>query len=404
MMQFLITKSNWKIKMISVRRLLISNLILFNIVLGQFSNFVSLNTYNDDNLFRTPDSIKIQDVLSTFTVGLSYQDSESRIQLHNNINLMTYQNNSIRNFLINNVGLNKSISFNKNSTSNINLGGNWSLRVNQDDYNYYNYSQLSGYANFQLLTDIILIKGGYSYRWRNYPNWSDLSNYLHNAHIQLNKSFSTRTTIIAEADFGNKSFMGQDSFTTIGSTGHGHGRWASNTATAITNTVSERLSTSQVNIVLRLTQSIHEKAGIYLQYRKQISIDDSTNYRNFDDYYQDDELFDDPFTYESDSYSSQLTLMLPKATKLLIGGSRSSKNYISELAYSTADDSVGIGGLRLDDQTNYFIDLSKTFNINKDWVNSIKLNLYYSNTINESNSYWYNYKNTSWGGGIQWNF
>ncbi|MFC1565890.1 hypothetical protein ACFL4B_02985 [Candidatus Neomarinimicrobiota bacterium] len=390
--------------MIPIGRILILNLILLNIVFGQFSTNLTVNTYNDDNLFRTPDVIKVQDVLSTFTLGLSYRDSESRIQLHNNTNFMTYQNNSIRNFLINNVGLNKSIPIKENSTSNINLGGNWSLRVNQDDYNYYNYSQLSGYVNFQLLTNIILIKGGYSYRWRNYSNWPDLSNYLHNAHIQFNKSFLTRTTLIVEAGFGNKSFFGQDTFTTIGSTGHGNGRWAGETSTSITNTISERLSISQVNIILRLTQSLHEKAGIYFQYRKQISLDDETSYRNFADYYQDNELFDDPFTYASDGYSTQLTLMLPKSTKLLVGGTLSLKNYVSELAYSTADDMVGIGDFRFDDQTNYFIDLSKTFNIDKNWVNSIKLNLYYSNTINESNSYWYNYKNTSWGGGIQWSF
>jgi len=389
---------------ISYKYIVAQILFVTSITFGQFSGFVSLNAYNDDNLFRTPDSIKVQDVLSTFTLRLRYQDSESKIQLHNNANLMTYQNNTIRNFLINNVGLNKSMLLNENSTSNINLGGNWSLRVNQNDYNYYNYSQLSGYANFQLLTDIILIKGGYSYRWRNYPNWPDLSNYLHNANVQLNKSFQTRTTVIAEAGFGNKSFFGQDSFTTIGSTGHGRGRWADNTSTYITNTISERLSTSQVNIILRFTQSLHEKAGIYLQYRKQISLDDETSYRNFDDYYQDNELFDDPFTYESDSYSSQLTIMLPKSTKLLIGGSLASKNYISELAYSTADDSVGIGGFRFDEHTNYFIDVSKTLNINKKWINSLKFNLYYSHTYNISNSYWYNYKNNSWGGGIQWSF
>jgi hypothetical protein len=96
--------------------------------------------------------------------------------------------------------------------------------------------------------------------------------------------------------------------------------------------------------------------------------------------------------------------MLPKSTKLLIGGSLYSKYYISEPAYATVEDSVGIGELRLDEQTNYFIDLSKTFNINKDWVNSIKFNLYYSYTYNESNSYWYNYKNATLGAGIQWSF
>jgi hypothetical protein len=376
-------------------------LLIIGIAFGQFSKDLTIHSYIDDNLYRSPEPV--QDMLSSIKLGLSYQDTESNIRLYNNTNLILYKNTSGRNFLINNFGINKSLQISEKLNSNFNLGGNWTLRINKDDYNYYNYSQLSGYANFQILSDIVLIKGGYSYRWRNYQNWPDLSNHLHNIFFQLNKSFPTRTTIIAETSYGNKSFTGQDSFSTIGTSSHGHGRRTGGTTTT-TNTISEQLSTSQVNVVLRLTQSLHEKAGIYFQYRKQISIDDSTSYRNFDDYYQDDELFDDPFTYESDSYSSQLTIMLPKSTKLLIGGSLSSKNYISEPAYSTEEDTMGIGKLRFDDQTNYFIDLSKTFNINKDWANSIKFNLYYSYTNNESNSYWYNYKNTSWGGGIQWSF
>lgn len=386
--------------MTSHKFILICIFLVSNVVFGQFSNFVSFNSYSYDNLYRSP--IPIQDVLSTIKIGLSYQQPENNTQFYNNTNLMVFKNTSDRNFIINNAGINKSIKIGDKPNSNIRFGGNWTLRVNKENYNYYNYSQLSGYANFQILTDIALIKGGYSYRWRNYQNWSDLSNILHNIFFQLNKSLPSRTTIIVETGFGNKSFMGHDSFTTISDVGRGRGHHAEGILT--TNTISERLSTSQANIILRLSQSLHEKAGIYVQYRKQISIDDETSYRNFDDYYQDDELFDDPFTYESDSYSSQLTIMLPKSTKLLIGGSLASKYYISEPAYSTAEDTVGTGGLRFDDQTNYFVDLSKTFNINKDWVNSIKFNLYYSHTYNESNSYWYKYKNTSLGGGIQWSF
>jgi len=377
-----------------------TKLFVVGILFGQFSSNISINTYTDDNLFRTPDPT--QDLLTNVNLSLNYKLVETNTNFYNNINLLTYKNTFERNFLINSAGLNKNIKFGENSTSTVNIGGNWTLRVNKTDYNYYNYSQISGYANFQLITNIVLIKGGYSYRWRNYSNLPELSNQLHSAYIQLNKSFPTRTTIIIETGLGNKSFMGQDSFITVNDIGRGRGQHSAGSVS--TNTISEELRTSQAHIILRLTQSLRDKAGIYVQYRKQFSLEDETSYRNFDDYYQDDELFDDPFTYESDSYSSQLTLILPKSTKLLFGGSLHSKNYISELAYASAEDTVGINKLRFDDQTNYFIDISKTFHVNKNWVNSIKLNLFYSFTNNESNSYWYNYKNTTFGGGIQWSF
>ena len=385
---------------ISYKHIFAIALFVVSTALGQFSTSLTVNTYADNNLFRTPNPI--QDLLSNVNLSLSYQQPKTNTQFYDNINLIAYKNTYDRNFLINSAGINKNIKLGEKSNSNFSLGGNWTLRVNKDNYNYYNYSQLSGYANFQLLTDIILLKGGYSYRWRNYQNLPELSNRLHNAYFQLNKSFPSRTTVIVETGFGNKSFVGQDSFTTINDIGRGHGYHRE--GYIATNTISEIVSTSQAHIILRLTQSLHEKAGMYIQYRKQLSIDDETSYRNFDDYYQDDELFDDPFTYESDSYSSQLIIMLPKSTKLLIRGSLYSKYYISEPAYSTSEDTVGIGELRLDEQTNYFIDLSKTFNINKDWIDSIKFNFYYSYTLNESNSYWYNYKNTTLGAGIQWSF
>ena len=65
---------------------------------------------------------------------------------------------------------------------------------------------------------------------------------------------------------------------------------------------------------------------------------------------------------------------------------------------------LGTNDYELIINTMLLLDISKIFNIKKDWLNSIKLNLYFAYTNNESNSYWYNYENTSFGGGIQINF
>ncbi|MCD4692526.1 MAG: hypothetical protein K8R79_06415, partial [Calditrichales bacterium] len=139
-------------------------------------------------------------------------------------------------------------------------------------------------------------------------------------------------------------------------------------------------------------------------YRRQISLTDETDFVNADGYYHDEELFDDPFSYESESYSSQLTWMLPWSMKLQAGGAFVSKNYISEQAFTSADDTLGLGGIRLDDRGSYFVNFSKTFYLNKNWLKSLHFNLNYSYIRNESSSYWYDYKNTVLGGGIQWNF
>ena len=371
-----------------------------NIVFSQLNINLSYNGYADNNLFRSPQPIS--DFLSSVKLGTSYRFDKEGLTIYNNINLLGYKEYSERNFLINNVGLLKHFKLGENQFSNMYLGSNWNLRVNKKDYEYYNYSQLSGYLNLQLFTKIALFKGGYSYRWREYINWSDLSNHLHNAFIQINKSLPTRTTIILETGFGNKSFLGKDSMTSTIKTGRGNGM-RSETST-FTEAISKSLNTSQFNLTLRLSQSINDKTGLFVQYRKQISMDDETSYQNFDDYYQDDELFDDPFTFESDEYSTQLTFILPKSSKMLVGGSYHDKNYISEIIFVDENDVIGTEDLRIDKQYNYFFDLSKIINVQKDWLNSIKLNIYYTYSNNESNSYWYNYKNSAFGGGIQINF
>ena len=90
--------------------------------------------------------------------------------------------------------------------------------------------------------------------------------------------------------------------------------------------------------------------------------------------------------------------------KAQLGGAQMSKSYISEQAYISQEDTLGLGGLREDDQLSYYFNFSKSFYLNKSWLNLLKINIYANYIKNNSNSYWYNYKNLLFGGGIQWNF
>ncbi|NHZ87261.1 MAG: hypothetical protein GWP19_15545 [Planctomycetia bacterium] len=128
--------------MTSFKLLLTFIILVTNITFGQFSNFVSFNSYSYDNLYRTPEPI--QDILSTIKVGLNYQIPESNTQFYNNTSLIVFNNIADRNFLINDTGINKSIKISEKFNSIFRLGGNWTMRVNKDNYDYYNYSQLSG--------------------------------------------------------------------------------------------------------------------------------------------------------------------------------------------------------------------------------------------------------------------
>jgi hypothetical protein len=95
---------------------------------------------------------------------------------------------------------------------------------------------------------------------------------------------------------------------------------------------------------------------------------------------------------------------MPWSMRMQIGGSLFDKSYINETAFTSISDSVGSGGQRIDNQKNLFFNFTKTFDINKKWLNALLFNFYLGYTNNESNSYWYNYTNRVMGGGIQWRF
>ena len=377
--------------------------IFWSMAAAQFSPSVDYSSWYDDNVYRSPQPE--QDILQDISIELNYQPEKSSVNYYYSGSFLLYNQASTRNFSLHSLGFSYNSSFGEDDKDDFYLGGNWTLRLNGDEYYYYNYNQVYLYANFRFDLDWLFLRSGYNFRYRGYSNVPDLTNIRHYLFIQANKSFKTRTTIIVEGDLGYKSFAGQEIFDTINGGRPGHGGPRSSAYTAYTSTeYNEIPSMSQVVLLGRVTQSITDKMGIYVQYRTQLSPTDQTNYVNAGNYYQDEELFDDPFSYESNSYSSQLTWMLPWTTKLQIGGEIDNKKYISEQAFISAEDTVGLGGNRADDRKSYFINLSKTFRIDKNWMESLHFYLNYNYIWNKSNSYWYDYKNSVIGAGVNWSF
>jgi len=366
---------------------------------AQFTKNLEISSYYDDNLFRSP--TPSPDLLTSIEMSLNYRPEDSNLNLYYNGSFLLYRDTYDRNFSLHGIGLSFNHSFGDDDRHTLYLGSNGNLRLNNEDFNYYDYTQIYIYSNIRFDLDILFMKAGYNFRYRNYSNLADLSNSRHYVFLQANKSFASRTTVILEADFGYKSFAGENTYAI--SSGGGH--WRGNKIEQSQTTMTEEIpSLKQAIILTQLAQSLHENLGVFIQYRKQISLSDQINYINADGYYQDEELFDDPFSFESSSVSSGLTWILPWSMKIQIGGSFFSKNYITEQAYVSADDSVGLGGGRIDEQKNIYFNFYKTFYIDKNWLRLLKFNIYFSFIDNDSNSYWYRYKNTIFGGGIQWNF
>jgi len=376
---------------------LLMALLFIQSVSAQLSTNIKVSSYVDDNLFRSPEPVS--DVLSSVGVTLSYRPQDSGMKFYYDGSFFMYNDLSERNFSLQAVGLNSFSAFGKNKQHGFYWGSDLTMRFNRLEYDYYDYTQLYAYANLNFDLNFMFLKSGYNFRYRGYSNLPDLSNYRHYVFVQLNKSFVTRTTLILEADLGHKSFAGQDLYSNT-SGGRGRGMWLQ-TPTTVS---SEIPSMTHAVLLARVSQSLHPKVGVFVQYRKQISLTDQTDYQNYEGYFQDEELFDDPFSYESDAVTTQLTWVLPWAMTIKLGGGTISKSYISEQAYTSAEDTVGLGGLRVDDANNFFVSLKKTFYLKKHWLNALSVDVHYNYIRNESNSYWYDYKNGVLGAGISWKF
>jgi len=373
--------------------------LMTQLLFAQFSKNLEITSYLDDNLYRSPDPVA--DLFTNVDVSLDYRPPSSTVNFLYNGSFYLYRDAKDRNFSLHSLNLSLYHSFGDEEQHTLYMGADGLLRIDTEDYNYYDYTQLYLYLNVRLDLNFIFLNSGYNFRIRDYRNFPELSNSRHYVYLQMNKSFETRTTLILESDLGLKSFAAEETVSSSGMGGNGRGMSQATYTTSLVNTSS---SLSHLILLARIAQSVHEKLGLFIQYREQISLSDQFNFSNADSYYQDEEIFDDPFSYESQGWASQVTWLLPWSAKLQIGGEINSKNYISEPAYVSEADTIGLGGLRNDDQKLFYANLNKTFYFNEKWLNLLRINFYLNYIDNFSNSYWYNYKNMVIGAGIQWNF
>lgn len=366
---------------------------------AQINTSLQVFGHYNDNLFRAPQAES--DFLSELELNLSYAPNSS-LRFYASPSYVSYQSNYLRNFTLLSGGLTYNQSFGKEQRHTLYLGMDTNWRLNKDDYNYYDYSQFFAYASVNLKLNWFYLRSGYNYRYRNYNNFSELSNNRHFLFAQINKSFPTRTSLIIEGDLGYKSFAGQTSFFSSSGSGRGNGRRASMTGSGLTS--SETIpSLAQAIILARIAQSLHSRVGLFVQYRQQFALESGSTYSNENEYFQDEELFDDPFSYESTGFSSGLTWMMPFQMQLKAGASLISKAYISEAAFADAADTLGTNGVRSDEQQSVYLTLSKKFFLRKKFADNVKLNFNYGFINNHSNSYWYDYRNNYFSLGLQWN-
>jgi hypothetical protein len=366
-----------------------SILALLTLNYGQLETRMDISSFYDDNILLSP--LPVSDMVSDFDFHMNYDGLSGSASLYYNGTFMLYRQRQQYNSSLHDLGFDYYRIWGAHT---LYLGGAAAFKMNHTTYNLYNYQQFYLYGSMRFVLNRFLLKTGYNFRYRYYNNYAEIVNSQHYLFGQINKSFWTGTSLLLEMDLGYKTYPNQGSVYALPMGGRGQGRSQ--------NYYQAGLSYSHLIWLARISQSLHPKIGINFRYRQQIGLDQSAFSINSYDYAQNDELFDDPFSYNSDSYSSQLTWHLPVAFKFIASGIYSDKTYHNEQPYLIPLDGSNEGGYRHDYQQRLSIILTKNFYLNKNWIKSFQFGINYYYVNNNSNSYWFRYRNNIYRFNLAW--
>lgn len=398
---------------------------------AQWLGSLSIESGYDDNMFR---NYSASSALSTdFSLSLGYFPEDADWAANYSGSLTTFSEYPERLYSTHTIGTSYALSYGDNDENTFSVVASGSFRIDQPDYELYDYSQALGYASLKhKLFDNLPLMLSYRARYRSYPNFGELSYLEHFSSLGTMMFFQTRTSIRIQADLGIKNYSSSFSSSTGGDgsgfapesggltldgggpggnsdgsgnrsgngggmNGEGSGRRGINAGgnqqgmeQGVEYLVYDEPSTSQLRTWINIGQSLAQGTGLSVRFLQRWNL--AERGRAFVggavDFIGEEELFDDPYGYESSELSVTLTQLLPWSMKLQTGGYYIFKeyDYPSNFDYSDPEQV-----LRTDERMGGWVTLQKP--IAGDWLlfSGLNLSLSYVYLRNQSNTSYYDY-------------
>jgi hypothetical protein len=359
--------------------------ILFLILLpltasGQFSGGIQVGALIDDNVFNN--YLQIADRVTEVSLQGAYDwDTEStNLQLFYTGMLDYFAHLPSRTFQVHTAGLAYSHALDEHEGALLNVGGDYALRDNRDEYAIYDHSQISLYGNLQWdVTDPLRLKGGYAFRTVAFAELQEFDYTEHVLFIQASTSLPTRTTFIVQGDLGFKTYATPNADTTT--TSYSRRQWGRREAETSTPGVTQLITT------VRIGQGITETTGLSLTGQYQLSLDKESRYLTFDDgVVTDDEIFDDHYGFDGPLIGLTATQILPADVQIRATGSIQERQYSNRPAYDLAGTLVA--SQRIDTRGVLSLSVDKSFP-----SLGLRASLVYDHINNASNDAYYSYRN-----------
>ncbi len=282
-------------------------------------------------------------------------------------------------------------------------GAMFEQRLNSQLYNAYNYNVGTAYLTHTIRADAILWRLSGTGKITLYPQLEEFNNLKFDLGVLANKSFPTRTTVIASGGVHYKKYLTRvvsylDSSNTM--------RRTSIRMDFYDPVQYEAMpGITQFDWRVRVAQSLTNSTGLAVQYSQRALLAQAAKSITEIPYtsYQESEIFDDPMSYNGHSVGAQITQLLPFG--LMIKGAYYGywKNYVGQPAYIEPD-IYDMNINREDVSKTAWMYLEKTSHFRLIREHSITFSVTYQWKKNQSNSYWYNYTVHYGSMGLQYNF
>ena len=388
-------------------------LLFYTNLFSQWDFNLSLDQSYNNNPFRLPE--QQESWISSINFGIERQLNSFEVNYSGSYNY--FEAIDVRNFYWHQVG----IAFNSQKT---NFGIKAEHRINQTDYNIYNYSMLTGYFNQQFQFSKFNWLWSNAAFYNNYSELSQLNNWEINSNIRIHRTLPTRTTLIGGTGIYYKRYTNSEQTIPIDTTsnqimasilGNGRGEPGGGRHTMMGNgggyfskTVYSNFevpSITQIRLWTRLAQSITSTTGVAVQYNYQNLLSESARFVTgiSYNYSEESEIFDDPMGYKGSSIGGELTQLIFGGMILKSAFYYKDKQYVSQGIYTDAESYEG-SILRNDINKTFWINLQKRVGINFRGGSDLILKFNYQWINNQSNSYWYDYSNQHVSLGLEFQF
>lgn len=283
------------------------------------------------------------------------------------------------------------------------LGGNVSLNRRRSEYDYANYAQVLAYGNYKFRPGKgFTTQFGYRMKYRDYENLPELSHFEHQLFGRFSTSLPSRTSLILYGRFGLKDYQSLTTATVATDTvAMGRGHRETTERTRIIYSEAQQPSASQLITSLKIAQSLTAGTGLSMEYLRRINLGDEARFYyadgQFADFSSEEDIFDDPYSYEGYEIYTTITQILPRQVILKLGYDYLRKDYDVE-ALDLAGQPLATAALRQDTRKLLWLNMKKRVSQSLQFI----LDFYYLN--NNSNDPYFDYNNSFFSIGTEVSF